>query len=129
MAFSSRPSGGCRSRGTRRPAVHDDASAVDASCTGRLGDLDWDGQLLAVVRRAGAVSRHRHGSTNPARRRPVVDVFNRVMGAVAAFGGACRTMTDIIVRNRRLLASITRVELAKRHAGSLLGMTWVVLQP
>jgi lipopolysaccharide transport system permease protein len=38
-------------------------------------------------------------------------------------------MTDIIVRNRRLLASITRVELAKRHAGSLLGMTWVVLQP
>jgi len=51
------------------------------------------------------------------------------MGAIAAFGGACRTMTDVILRNRRLLASITRVELAKRHAGSLLGMAWVVLQP
>src|SRR5438093_13712586 len=25
--------------------------------------------------------------------------------------------------------SITRIELAKRHAGSTLGMTWVVLQP
>jgi lipopolysaccharide transport system permease protein len=38
-------------------------------------------------------------------------------------------MVRIIGRNSRLLASITRVELAKRHAGSLLGMTWVVLQP
>jgi lipopolysaccharide transport system permease protein len=35
----------------------------------------------------------------------------------------------LIVGNRRLLASITRVELAKRHAGSILGLTWVVLQP
>ena len=51
------------------------------------------------------------------------------MGALAVCGGALRTMTDIILRNRRLLASITRVELAKRHAGSVLGMTWVVLQP
>jgi lipopolysaccharide transport system permease protein len=38
-------------------------------------------------------------------------------------------MIGIIYRYRRLLASMTRVELAKRHAGSLLGMTWVVLQP
>jgi lipopolysaccharide transport system permease protein len=38
-------------------------------------------------------------------------------------------MLWIIVRYRRLLASITRVELAKRHAGSVLGGTWVVLQP
>ena len=29
----------------------------------------------------------------------------------------------------RLLAAITRVELAKRYAGSVLGMAWVVLQP
>ncbi len=42
---------------------------------------------------------------------------------------ASRDMLGIIYRYRRLLASITRVELAKRHAGSLLGMTWVVLQP
>ncbi len=38
-------------------------------------------------------------------------------------------MARLIIRNRRLLASITRVELAKRHAGSILGMMWVVLQP
>ena len=42
---------------------------------------------------------------------------------------ALRQMTSLIYRNRRLLASITRVELAKRHAGSVLGMAWVVLQP
>src|SRR5882757_8015130 len=35
----------------------------------------------------------------------------------------------VIARHRRVLAAITRVELAKRHAGSILGMTWVVLQP
>ena len=33
------------------------------------------------------------------------------------------------LRYRRMLAAITRVELAKRHAGSVLGMAWVVLQP
>src|SRR6476469_9867814 len=38
-------------------------------------------------------------------------------------------MIGIIVRYRRLLTAITRVELAKRHAGSLLGLAWVVLQP
>jgi lipopolysaccharide transport system permease protein len=38
-------------------------------------------------------------------------------------------MVGIILRYRRLLAAITRVELAKRHAGSILGMAWVVLQP
>src|SRR5262245_49935818 len=38
-------------------------------------------------------------------------------------------MIGIVYRYWRLLASITRVELAKRHAGSVLGMTWVVLQP
>src|SRR5437868_3914709 len=38
-------------------------------------------------------------------------------------------MARTIARHSRLLASITRVELAKRHAGSLLGMAWVVLQP
>jgi lipopolysaccharide transport system permease protein len=38
-------------------------------------------------------------------------------------------MIGIIYRYRRMLAAITRVELAKRHAGSVLGMAWVVLQP
>jgi lipopolysaccharide transport system permease protein len=38
-------------------------------------------------------------------------------------------MVAIILRYRRMLAAITRVELAKRHAGSILGFSWVVLQP
>jgi len=38
-------------------------------------------------------------------------------------------MAGIIYKYRRLLVSITRVELAKRYAGSALGMAWVVLQP
>jgi lipopolysaccharide transport system permease protein len=38
-------------------------------------------------------------------------------------------MARIIFRYRRMLAAITRVELAKRHAGSVLGIAWVVLQP
>lgn len=38
-------------------------------------------------------------------------------------------MLGIIFRYRRMLAAMTRVELAKRHAGSILGMSWVVLQP
>jgi len=51
------------------------------------------------------------------------------MRFLAALADAFSTMSRIILRNRRLLASITRVELAKRHAGSVLGMAWVVLQP
>jgi len=48
---------------------------------------------------------------------------------VQALSSAARDMVGIIYRYRRLLASITRVELTKRHAGSLLGLAWVVLQP
>jgi lipopolysaccharide transport system permease protein len=46
-----------------------------------------------------------------------------------ALANAPRRMIGIIFRHRRMLAAITRIELAKRHAGSVLGMTWVVLQP
>jgi len=42
---------------------------------------------------------------------------------------ASRNMVGIIYRYRRMLTAITRIELAKRHAGSVLGMAWVVLQP
>src|SRR3954466_13089967 len=38
-------------------------------------------------------------------------------------------MVGIIYRYRRMLVSITRIELAKRHSGPTLGTTWVVLQP
>ena len=51
------------------------------------------------------------------------------MSFFAALSKSFEKMLSIILRNRRLLASITRVELAKRHAGSILGMVWVVLQP
>src|SRR5215467_881912 len=51
------------------------------------------------------------------------------MTLLSVISSAARDMVGLIFRYRRLLASITRVELAKRHAGSLLGMTWVVLQP
>jgi len=42
---------------------------------------------------------------------------------------ASQKMIGIIFRYRHMLTAITRVELAKRHAGSVLGMAWVVLQP
>src|SRR5438093_4746560 len=51
------------------------------------------------------------------------------MRLFAALADAFRSMTRIILRNRALLAAITRVELAKRHAGSVIGFAWVVLQP
>jgi lipopolysaccharide transport system permease protein len=51
------------------------------------------------------------------------------MSFFRAIGVASNKMARIMARHRRLLASITRVELSKRHAGSILGMAWVVLQP
>jgi lipopolysaccharide transport system permease protein len=51
------------------------------------------------------------------------------MSVFRAIGAAFSKMSRIILDHRRLLVSITRVELAKRHAGSVLGITWVVLQP
>jgi len=51
------------------------------------------------------------------------------MTFAAALRSSPTRMARTIGRNGRLLASITRVELAKRHAGSVLGLTWVVLQP
>ena len=42
---------------------------------------------------------------------------------------ASRQSLRVILANRRLLASITRVELQKKYAGSVLGLGWVFLQP
>jgi len=39
------------------------------------------------------------------------------------------SMARTIIRHRGLLISITRVELAKKYAGSMLGLAWVLLQP
>ena len=49
------------------------------------------------------------------------------MRLIRALGSSTATTLGIIYRYRRLLASISRVELAKRNAGSELGMAWVVL--
>jgi len=51
------------------------------------------------------------------------------MTVIHAIGDASTRMLTTIYRYRRMLAAITRVEIAKRHAGSVLGMSWVVLQP
>jgi homopolymeric O-antigen transport system permease protein len=52
-----------------------------------------------------------------------------LMGPVRAIASSSAKMLTVIYRYHLLLAAMTRVELAKRHAGSVLGMTWVVLQP
>lgn len=49
--------------------------------------------------------------------------------APVALGSATRQMLHLMTANWQLLVAITRVELAKRYAGSVLGMGWVVLQP
>lgn len=38
-------------------------------------------------------------------------------------------MTRTLISNARLLVAITRVELSKKYAGSVLGASWLVLQP
>lgn len=38
-------------------------------------------------------------------------------------------MTATLLENAKLLAAITRVELSKKYAGSVLGPVWLVLQP
>lgn len=38
-------------------------------------------------------------------------------------------MSGTLFKHARLLAAITRVELSKKYAGSLLGVAWLVLQP
>jgi lipopolysaccharide transport system permease protein len=42
---------------------------------------------------------------------------------------ATSQMLRLIANNWRLLVAITRVELAKRYAGSVIGLGWVILQP
>jgi lipopolysaccharide transport system permease protein len=51
------------------------------------------------------------------------------MNPIAALVGASRQSSAVILSNRGLLRSITRVELQKKYAGSVLGMGWVLLQP
>jgi lipopolysaccharide transport system permease protein len=48
---------------------------------------------------------------------------------VARMGTASAKALQLILANRRLLVSITRVELQKKYAGSVLGLGWVFLQP
>ena len=48
---------------------------------------------------------------------------------VTALAGGTAAMTRTLAGNARLLVAITRVELSKRYAGSVLGPLWLVLQP
>lgn len=48
---------------------------------------------------------------------------------VAALATASSQSLRVILTSRNLLASITRVELQKKYAGSVLGLGWVILQP
>ncbi len=48
---------------------------------------------------------------------------------VSIIARASITMTRILAGNARLLAAITRVELSKKYAGSVLGASWLFLQP
>lgn len=47
----------------------------------------------------------------------------------SALAAAAGQSLRLILTHRRLLVSITRVELQKKYAGSVLGLGWVVLQP
>src|SRR5256885_17104266 len=100
---------------------------VDAAI--RSSRRDWASRLLPVVRRQGAVPRDRCGDAHDRRRPSRVGVRDSAMTFLRALASASQTMVRIIYRYRRLLASITRVELAKRHPGSGLGMTWVGPRP
>ena len=44
-------------------------------------------------------------------------------------GRSTVAMVRTLVTHVRLLAAITRVELSKKYAGSVLGASWLVLQP
>ena len=51
------------------------------------------------------------------------------MSRVATVALSTRDMSSLILRYRKILVAITRVELAKRYAGSVFGMFWVILNP
>lgn len=48
---------------------------------------------------------------------------------VTAITGGTTAMIRTLIENARLLVAITRVELSKKYAGSVLGPLWLVLQP
>jgi lipopolysaccharide transport system permease protein len=48
---------------------------------------------------------------------------------VSAVAIGTRSMIRTLTGNARLLVAITRVELAKKFAGSVLGASWIILQP
>lgn len=48
---------------------------------------------------------------------------------VTALAGGTTAMARTLTANARLLVAITRVELSKKYAGSVLGPLWLVLQP
>src|SRR5215467_12029291 len=103
---------------------------MDTACARRSLALHRRRRVFAVVRREAFLPCHQHSRARRVRRqRAHLELFDYPMKFVGALSDAFSKMTAIILRNRRLLASISRVELAKRYAGSVLGLAWVVLQP
>jgi len=52
-----------------------------------------------------------------------------VANPVAAMARGSASMIAVLRANVRLLIAITRVELSKKYAGSVLGPSWLILQP
>src|SRR6185295_15489241 len=104
---------------------------MDAHLAAGVGDRDWTSGVFAVVRRVDAVHGHRCGGAGRCREGKHVEIraVDRRVTFLRSLASSSQTMIGIIYRYRRMLVAITRVELAKRHAGSILGITWVVLQP
>src|SRR5450759_5161079 len=48
---------------------------------------------------------------------------------VSAIARGTTAMVRTLAQHARLLVSITRVELSKKYAGSVLGASWIILQP
>jgi lipopolysaccharide transport system permease protein len=48
---------------------------------------------------------------------------------VSAIARGTTAMVRTLTQNARLLVAITRVELSKKYAGSVLGASWIILQP
>ena len=48
---------------------------------------------------------------------------------VSAMARGTAAMVRTLAGNARLLVAITRVELSKKYAGSVLGASWLILQP
>src|SRR6185295_8106709 len=129
MAFSSRARRVRGAGGRHDGRAHRGARPLAIEDPAQSRDRDSAGRVFALLRGEGALPRHRHVVSGRPARRAHLGVFDRIVTFLLAVWSASGRMVGIIYRYRRMLAAITKIELAKRHAGSVLGTAWVVLQP